>query len=88
MRSWLVRDARAHLSEVIDAALKGEPQRVTRRGKRAVVVVSEEEWSRVAKLDHKMSFGEFLATFPLSPEEWAEVAPQRHRPRDPFAHEG
>jgi prevent-host-death family protein len=88
MRSWLVRDARAHLSEVIDAALKGEPQRVTRRGKGAVVVVSEDEWHRASKPQPKMTFGEFLATFPLSPEEWAEVAPQRHRPRDPFAEEG
>jgi len=30
MRSWLVNDARAHLSELMEAALDGEPQRVTR----------------------------------------------------------
>lgn len=85
MRSWLVKDARAHLSDLMDAALKGEPQRVSRRGKGAVVVVSEEEWRRVAKPEPKMTFGELLATFPLTPEEWAEVAPERHRPRgNPF----
>ena len=38
VRTWLVKDARARFSDVIDGALGGEPQRVTRRGKRAVVV--------------------------------------------------
>ena len=48
MRNWLVKDARAHFSDVIDAAMKGEPQRVTRRGKGAVVVVSEEQWRKAS----------------------------------------
>ena len=85
--SWNVQDARARFGDVIDAALKGQPQRVTRRGKETVVVVSEADWAKVAPKSH-MSFGEFLATFPLTPEEWAEVAPQRrpHRP-SPFLDE-
>ena len=82
MRSWLVRDARAHLSEVIDAALKGEPQRVTRRGKGAVVVVSEEEWKRAAKPAPKMTFGEFLATFPGGLED-VDLRALRRRSRPP-----
>jgi antitoxin Phd len=85
MRSWLVKDARAHFSDVIDGALRGEPQRVSRRGKGAVVVVSEEEWARLAKPAPKMTLGEYLATFPLTAEEWQEIAPARHRQRrDPF----
>lgn len=39
---WRLQDAKTQLSQVIEAALKGEPQHITRRGKRAVVVVSEE----------------------------------------------
>lgn len=87
--TWSVQDARAHFGDVIDAALKGRPQRVTRRGKDAVVVVSEAEWRRVARPNPgkaAMNLGEFLATFPLTAEEWQEVAPRRHRPRkDPFS---
>jgi antitoxin Phd len=79
--TWTVQDARAHFGDVIDAALRGRPQRVTRRGKDAVVVVSEEEWTRVAGPKPAMNLGEYLATFPLSAEEWEEIAPKRHPPR-------
>ncbi len=83
--TWTVQDARAHFGDVIDAALKGRPQRVTRRGKEAVVVVAEEEWQRVARPKPEMTLGEYLTTFPLTAEEWAEVAPKRHPPRkSPF----
>jgi antitoxin Phd len=80
MRSWLVKDARAHLSELMEAALDGEPQRVTRRGKGAVVVVGEDDWARLtarASRGRARSFGEHLAKFPLSREEWDAVAPKR-----------
>ena len=39
--SWSVREAKARLSALIDAALAGSPQHVTRRGKAAVVVIAE-----------------------------------------------
>jgi len=38
---WRLQDAKAHFSQVVEAALQGEPQHVTRRGKKAVVVLSE-----------------------------------------------
>jgi prevent-host-death family protein len=41
--------ARAEFSKVIDRALAGEPQRVTRYGKDALVIVSEIEWNRRSK---------------------------------------
>jgi prevent-host-death family protein len=44
MRSYSVHEARSRFSEVVDRALAGEPQRVTRYGKDTVVVVSETEW--------------------------------------------
>lgn len=78
--SWTVQDARAHLGDVIEAALKGRPQRVTRRGKDTVVVVSEEQWRRLAK--PKMNFGEFLASFPGFPEG-VDPMDARRRPSRP-----
>ena len=44
MRSTPLHRARAQFSKLIDRALAGEPQRVTRHGKEAVVIVSEKEW--------------------------------------------
>jgi antitoxin Phd len=38
---WRLQDAKAQFSQVVEAALHGEPQHVTRRGRDAVVVVSE-----------------------------------------------
>jgi antitoxin Phd len=38
---WQLQTAKAQLSELIDAALRGNPQRITRRGKDAVIVLSE-----------------------------------------------
>jgi len=45
MRSYQFHEARAKLSTLIARALKGQPQRVTRHGKDAVVIVSEKAWN-------------------------------------------
>src|ERR1700687_3311274 len=44
MKSYPLNEARAEFSKLVERALAGEPQRVTRYGKEAVVIVSEEEW--------------------------------------------
>lgn len=46
---WPLQDAKAQLSQVVDAALNGEPQHITRHGKRAVVVVSETVFESLQK---------------------------------------
>ena len=38
---WRLQDAKAQFSRVVEAALHGGPQHVTRRGRDAVVVLSE-----------------------------------------------
>ena len=38
---WRLQDAKTQFSQVVEAALRGEPQHVTRRGRDAVVVLSE-----------------------------------------------
>jgi len=62
MRTWPLEEARAHLRDVIDNALTQRPQRITRHGKQAVVVVSEKEWEGPRP---GRSFGELLADCPL-----------------------
>ena len=44
MKTYPLNEARADFSKLFDRALAGEPQRVTRHGKEAVMIVSEEEW--------------------------------------------
>jgi antitoxin Phd len=46
--SWSLADAKAKLGEVVDRAMREGPQRITRHGRPAVVVVTEDEWSRVS----------------------------------------
>jgi len=41
-KQWRLQDAKTQLSQVVEAALQGEPQHITRRGKPVVVVLSEE----------------------------------------------
>ena len=80
--TWTVQEARAHLGDVIDAALRGRPQRVTRRGKDTVVVVSEEEWQRVVRPKPAMTLGEYLTTYPLDAED-VDLTDYRRRPAKP-----
>jgi prevent-host-death family protein len=72
-KSWTVQDARAHFGNVIEAAPGGKPQRVTRRGKDAVV--SEDERRRPAR--PRLNFGGFPATFPGVPDEIDPMAARR-----------
>jgi prevent-host-death family protein len=47
-RRWALQDAKNRLSEVIRAAEQGEPQIVTRRGVETAVVISHDEFERLA----------------------------------------
>jgi prevent-host-death family protein len=44
MKTYPLNEARAEFSRLVERALAGEPQRVTRYGKEAVVIVAEDEW--------------------------------------------
>ncbi|HEY5106244.1 MAG TPA: type II toxin-antitoxin system Phd/YefM family antitoxin [Caulobacteraceae bacterium] len=61
--SWSVAEAKAKLSELIEKAKTEGPQRVTRNGKDAVVVVSSDEWRRRTQSARTML--EFLERSPL-----------------------
>lgn len=68
---WTVQDAKNRFSAVVEAALAGTPQEVSRRGKPAVVVLSVAEYRRLlteARVARE-SFAEHLLAFPgLAPE--------------------
>ena len=51
MTAWQLQDAKNRFSAVVDAALSGVPQRVTRRGRPAVVVLAVDEYERLCRLD-------------------------------------
>ncbi len=51
MSDWALQDAKNRFSELVNAAIQGTPQRVTRRGKPAVVVIATEEYERLRYLE-------------------------------------
>lgn len=63
MKSHPISKARARFSQLIERALDGEPQRVTRHGKEAVVIVSEREWQARTPARSASSLGELLARY-------------------------
>ena len=47
--SWRLQDAKAQFSALVDNALRGVPQHVTRSGKRAVVILSEQDFETLQR---------------------------------------
>jgi antitoxin Phd len=80
MRTWQLQEARSRFSELVSAALARGPQRVTRHGKSAVIVVSEADWQEITR--KVPSFGQLLAQCPLAPEDLAKRQPARSLQRD------
>ena len=75
---WTLQGAKNRFSAVVEAALSGVPQKVTRRGKPAVVVVSETEYRELLKAAQKArpSFAQHLLSFPAGDIDRAEVRPR------------
>ena len=63
---WTVQDAKNKFSAVVDAALAGTPQEVTRRGKPAVVILSADEYHRLVEgaVKARECFADHLMAFP------------------------
>jgi prevent-host-death family protein len=73
MKTYRLHEARAHFSAVYAAALQGEPQRVTRHGKGAVIVIAETEWNR--RSAEVPSLASLLSRMALSDEDLPERRP-------------
>jgi antitoxin Phd len=81
MHTWKLEDAKNRFSEVVRLALADQPQRVTRNGREAVVVISAEEYARLA---HPQNLFEFLQASPLAEAVAAgEFELDLERPIDP-----
>jgi prevent-host-death family protein len=76
MRTVQVRDAKAGLSALLEAAERGEPTTITRHGRPAAVIVPIED-ARKLYPDVKMDFGEFLLSFPGGVEFERDETPMR-----------
>ena len=76
--TWKLQDAKAKFSKIVDDALKIGPQFVTRRGQKAVVVVSVEEYE--ALISNKPSFKEFLLRCPKMDDDF-ELERHKDLPR-------
>ena len=61
---WQLQDAKSKFSELIDRALSGGVQIVTRRGKKAVAIMPYEEYERLTRPSDRLSH--FLRESPLS----------------------
>lgn len=72
MREIQLKDAKASLSAVVDRAIAGEASVITRHGRKEAVLLSFEEYERLARVP---SFGELLANFPGSREDIPERRP-------------
>lgn len=71
---WQLQDAKARFSQVVEAALQGEPQHVTRRGREAVVVLSEASY-RALRKGTRAAAGGFIAHLLGVPKEGTSPVP-------------
>jgi len=82
---WKLQDAKNRFSTVVADALAGRPQHVTRRGKPAVVVLSEADYHQLvaAAQASRESFVDHLLAFPADLDADFDTASRPlARPRD------
>jgi antitoxin Phd len=76
MDALQLREAKSTLSAIIEAAEKGEPTTITKHGRRAAVIISYEEWSKLKS--RVPSFADLLLAVPqLTMEDLPERRPAR-----------
>ncbi len=81
MRSYPLHEARSKLSSLVDRALKGEPQRVTRHGKEAVFIVAEDAWNTRRKSGPTLA-DLFVKTIGADPRGFADIIGQQPWAKD------
>lgn len=64
MEHWQLQDAKNRFSEVVEKAVQGGPQIVTRRGVETAVVISMEEYKRLTR--PRTDLVEFFRRSPLA----------------------
>ena len=76
MAEWPIEDAKSKFTALVDAALAGKPQRVTRRGEPAVVVLATEEYERLCRLQNAkaLTLSELLLEMPQDDGEFERLS--------------
>ncbi len=69
--AWQLQDAKNKFSEVVERAINDGPQEITRRGKKAAVVLSFKEYVRLLK--GAESLADFFHKSPLKGVEFARA---------------
>ena len=67
IRTWQLHEAKNKFSEVVEEAMKSGPQVITKRGTEAVIVLSYEDYRRLAAAGQPLS--EFFRESPLAAVE-------------------
>ncbi len=76
---WRLQEAKTQFSQVVDAAMHGEPQHVTRHGRAAVVVLSESDY-RALRESARVAAPGFIAHLLAIPKQ-TEPASKAKRAR-------
>ncbi len=76
---WKLQDAKSQFSKVVEDALNNGPQYVTRRGTKAVVVLSVSDYEKL--ISSKLSFKDFLLSCPKMNEDF-QIERQKDYPRE------
>ena len=88
-QAWRLQDAKSQFSALVDNALRGVPQHVTRRGKQAVVVLSEQDFEALQRgaanrAAPPASFIEHLLAMPTEPSAASrEASPKASQKASP-----
>ncbi len=80
-KTWKLQDAKAKFSQLVENAVKAGPQLVTRRGQKAVVVLSVADYENM--VSKKPSFKEFLINCPKIAQDF-QFERQKDFPRSEF----
>ena len=75
MPDWQLQDAKNKFSAVVEAAVAGDPQRVTKRGRPAVVVLGVDEYERLRRLERASApaLADLLLAVPQDGEEFERL---------------
>lgn len=77
--TWQLQDAKSKFSQLVDNAMKNQPQFVTKHGNNAVVVLSFEDYKKMIK--PKTTLVSFFQNSPLT-ETDLDLSRNKDLPRD------
>ncbi|MBK8453035.1 MAG: type II toxin-antitoxin system Phd/YefM family antitoxin [Thiofilum sp.] len=77
--TWQLQDAKSKFSQLVDSAMRHQPQIVTKHGNNAVVIISFEDYIKLTK--PKDNLITFLRNSPLM-EADLEITRTKDNPRD------